>query len=85
MNGLSDRAMANLDVVVCTENLVWGTRCQERFSFFSMSYVFSNSFVRPPAEPFFRPGRSFRAPSAQRAVKDGPVFGGHRVSGAERP
>jgi hypothetical protein len=37
-------------------------------------FLFSNSFVRPPAEPFFRPGRSFRAPARAAAVKDGPAL-----------
>jgi hypothetical protein len=33
---------------------------------------FFNSIVRPPAEPFSRPGHSFRAPAGAGAVKDGP-------------
>ena len=41
---------------------------------------------KPLAKPWgVRPGRSFREPSRAAAVKDGPVFGGHRVSGAQRP
>jgi len=40
----------------------------------------SYSLVRPPAEPFSRPGRSIRAPSRGAAVKAGRPSGGHSKS-----
>jgi hypothetical protein len=41
----------------------------------SLSHLFPPILLFGPAEPFFRPGRSFRGPSRAAAVKDGPVFG----------
>ena len=45
-------------------------------------FLFLQFFCSAPAEPFFRPGRSFRAPARGAAVKDRPRLRGHRVSGA---
>ena len=42
---------------------------------FHSSHLFPPILLFGPAEPFFRPGRSFRGPSRAAAVKDGPVFG----------
>ena len=67
------------------ENLVWGARCQERFSFFFISSSFSNSFVRPGRSHSSAPAARSKGRRAQQRSRMGPVFGTHRVSGAQRP
>ena len=59
---------------VCAENLVWGARCQERFSFFFIS-SFSNSFVRPRRSHSSAPAARSESRRAQRRSRMAPSSG----------